>query len=309
MDPCKFEDYVNRYYAPTKEGSESNIAGDEDSAPPQKPYKVDRQLHEQAWIWLTQQPEVRVGKNGEGNKLSLSHVQEVNKEYQQRKNATKSGAPTAPAVPSIPVEDASRSDQASAQGASPTSIEDIGPHGGALEETSTNPVPARPNRYRVYTSEARMWQAIAGHAPDTRRIPKMYFECLAIITSRKTRGILQLELTRVSGQDKKSVPKRTDVLAENGYIEKRAVVNRGSKTSMLFATRFAPQSRSIPQSSKSGGTSTAGGGQQGDDKILDYQPVFEKVLELLKESNIMALVDLRRKLVIFNCTLTRQIQS
>ncbi|KAK1657588.1 hypothetical protein BDP55DRAFT_623351 [Colletotrichum godetiae] len=95
-------------------------------------------------------------------------------------------------------------------------------------------------RPRIYVSEDRMWESIAGHAPDYRRVPRLEWMALVGIASTKQQGILQGDLGRLVGQDKRSLPKRTDALAEKGYISKRTTLVRGTKTSKMWLTRFAP---------------------------------------------------------------------
>ncbi|GJC93858.1 TFIIIC transcription initiation factor complex subunits tfc3 [Colletotrichum higginsianum] len=85
-----------------------------------------------------------------------------------------------------------------------------------------------------------MWEAIAGHAPDYRRVPRLEWMALVGIASTKQQGILQGDLGRLVGQDKRSLPKRTDALADKGYISKRTTLVRGTKTSKMWLTRFAP---------------------------------------------------------------------
>ncbi|GKT50263.1 uncharacterized protein ColSpa_10444 [Colletotrichum spaethianum] len=95
-------------------------------------------------------------------------------------------------------------------------------------------------RPRIYVAEDRMWEAIAGHAPDYRRVPRLEWMALVGIASTKQQGILQGDLGRLVGQDKRSLPKRTDALADKGYISKRTTLVRGTKTSKMWLTRFAP---------------------------------------------------------------------
>ena len=54
-------------------------------------------------------------------------------------------------------------------------------------------------------------------------------------------GVLQGELRRATGQDKRSVPKRTDALRDKGYITKATVYVKGTKTSHLTLQRYATQ--------------------------------------------------------------------
>lgn len=76
---------------------------------------------------------------------------------------------------------------------------------------------------RLYASENRMWHALAGHGPDLSKIKSLDFVCLSIIAACGPKGVLQHDLTRISGQDKRSLPARTDRLRDGGYVEKTPV--------------------------------------------------------------------------------------
>ncbi|KAF5026031.1 hypothetical protein F66182_1886 [Fusarium sp. NRRL 66182] len=93
---------------------------------------------------------------------------------------------------------------------------------------------------RVYASEATLWESLTGHGIDYKRIPKSEWMLLLGIASTTTQGLLQSELTRLTNQDKRSTPKRTDTLFKKGYIVKRTTLVRGMKTSKLWCRAFAP---------------------------------------------------------------------
>ena len=73
---------------------------------------------------------------------------------------------------------------------------------------------------RLYTSQNRMWHAITGHGPDESRVKSLDFICLSIIAASGPKGILQHNLISITGQDKRSLPSRTDRLRDDGYIVK-----------------------------------------------------------------------------------------
>ncbi|KAL5614176.1 hypothetical protein BROUX41_000014 [Berkeleyomyces rouxiae] len=104
-------------------------------------------------------------------------------------------------------------------------------------DSDSDPATCRP---RVFASDETLWKAIAGHGPDFKRVPKFEWEALVGIASTRGDGIIQSDLCRLTGQDKRSLPKRTDALAKKKYIEKRATLVRGTKTSKLWLRRFAP---------------------------------------------------------------------
>ena len=73
---------------------------------------------------------------------------------------------------------------------------------------------------RLYTSQNRMWYAITGHGPDESRVKSLDFICLSVIAASGPKGILQHNLISITGQDKRSLPSRTDRLRDDGYIVK-----------------------------------------------------------------------------------------
>ena len=64
------------------------------------------------------------------------------------------------------------------------------------------------------------------------------FECLQVIAAHGPAGILQPDLRKITGQDKRSLPSRTDSLAKAGYITKEQVIAKGSNTAILKLRRF-----------------------------------------------------------------------
>ena len=76
---------------------------------------------------------------------------------------------------------------------------------------------------RLYASKNRMWHAVAGHGPDSNRVKSLDFICLSIVAASGPKGIIQHDLVKISGQDKRSLPARTDRLHKDGYVEKKQV--------------------------------------------------------------------------------------
>jgi hypothetical protein len=167
---------------------------------------VDRPLLETVWRWLTAHPEVSVGEDREGNALSLSEFEDI-----EHRNA---GQP--------------RHVDSDADAAA----DDIQPSDG-LESNMNNSEPLR-----MFTSNVRRWQTITGHAPDITLVAPAEFKALCFIAAAGEDGILQPDLIKASGQDKRSLPQRTDRLASNGYIEKRPYYIKNMKTSLLKHRKF-----------------------------------------------------------------------
>jgi hypothetical protein len=94
---------------------------------------------------------------------------------------------------------------------------------------------------RLYASQSRIWQALTGHSMDLKKVPTMEFALLSIIAANGTNGIAQPDLTHLSGQDKRSVPHRTDELARKGYIVKNPVQAGKIRTSLCVHTKFVSQ--------------------------------------------------------------------
>jgi hypothetical protein len=103
------------------------------------------------------------------------------------------------------------------------------------EPTSTTSAP------RLYASQNRIWQALTGHSIDLKKVPTMEFALLSLIAASGTGGITQPDLGRRSGQDKRSVPHRTDELARKGYIVKNPVQAGKVRTSLCVHTKFISQ--------------------------------------------------------------------
>ena len=93
------------------------------------------------------------------------------------------------------------------------------PGARASPNTVTNKPTPQPG-IRLYTSQNRMWYAITGHGPDESRVKSLDFICLSVIAASGPKGILQHNLISTTGQDKRSLPGRTDRLRDDGYILK-----------------------------------------------------------------------------------------
>lgn len=124
---------------------------------------------------------------------------------------------------------------------------------------------------RLYTSENRMWHALAGHGPDPNKIKALDFACLSMIAARGPKGIYQHELVRLTGQDKRSLPARTDRLHDDGYIKKtrtsvqqlqpKKIIN----TSHLVLKRFVESTSSVPMQNNLSRLSVDEGNENGNE--------------------------------------------
>ncbi|OGM45890.1 TFIIIC transcription initiation factor complex subunits Tfc3 [Aspergillus bombycis] len=147
------------------------------------------------------------------------------------------------------------------------------------EHTAQNPI-------RVFVSKERTWLAITGHEPDENKLLATEFALLSIIASRKSNGIAQTELVKLSGQDKRSVPKRTDQLQQKGYIEKRAIQIKSTRTSLCTLRKFMQAEQSSAETTKDQSS--------GQPQVIDYKEFSKQLFSILREHEIISRVDLKK---------------
>lgn len=262
------------------------------------------------WQWLVRHPECRVGKNGQGNKLTLSEVEALSNIPLQSEVPVTGTSPSEHDVP------AGRPQRSQAQVDAPAGGERID---RTLRETTTRsksvrrsenidfaqPSPKAAKELRLYTSEDRMWHALTGHGVDLSKIPQLEFACLCIIAAHGPKGIMQPGLVRLSGQDKRSVPRRTQRLCDNGYIVKRPIQADGSRTSICILRRFVPESNFHEIGLKSTDL-TAEPVDQSSQSLLkqcfhdgraDLYALSRTIFDILSEKKLIAREDLKARLV------------
>lgn len=139
-----------------------------------------------------------------------------------------------------------------------------------------------------------MWLAICGHLPDFSLVLPLEFKLLSIIASAGESGVIQGDLIKTSGQDKRSVPNRTKILQGKGYIEKRRIQVRGSQTSLLLLRKFVKaQSGPAPNTSVVGSIK-----DDGDDSavnFIDFTVLLPKLFEHLRKDKIITYSSLRHR--------------
>ncbi|KAK3940718.1 hypothetical protein QBC46DRAFT_312979 [Diplogelasinospora grovesii] len=161
-----------------------------------------------AWNWLKSRPQILIGGDKRWNRLSLEEVLAL---------------PEAPE----PVVDIETADSTAKPAKKTTDT----------KKTKSKKLTERP---RIYPSEDLVWQTLTRHGVDYKKVPPLEWKCLLGIASARGEGILQSHLRQLTGQDKRSLPKRTDALARKGYVAKRTVVVQKMKTSKLWLIDFAP---------------------------------------------------------------------
>ncbi|KAI9890982.1 MAG: hypothetical protein M1814_003483 [Vezdaea aestivalis] len=245
---------------------------------------LDRKFLDRVWTWLNSNKEIwiRPGKETEVLEGKPSNPDSLKA---RGFDVAPDGGPTRHALP---------------RGLSPG-------QNGAIQVSGTREV--------VYTSHFQVWKTLTGHGPDLTRCPKFEFQLLSIIAHSGETGILQPELVRVSGQDKRSVPGRTTSLQEKGYIEKRAVYNEGQKTSLLRHVRFiaaGPKVQNVKKSldtqSESNGTAEDAaasllpaneGSTYLDTEVVDIKELLQGLFEILKKWQVITYADLKKKMGVY----------
>lgn len=159
-------------------------------------------------------------------------------------------------------------------------------HGPDGDQDEASPVPSH---MRIFVSKERMWYALTGHEPDETKVPASEFLLLSIVAMHKSDGIAQTDLVRLSGQDKRSVPKRTDSLAQKGYVEKRPIQIKSARTSLVTFRRFL---KPAAVESTVEGTSEGTPGRP----IINFNAFTAKLFEILTEFGIISRNDLKRRL-------------
>lgn len=205
---------------------------------------IDHRFKAKVWSWLTTNPEVSVGQQKEWNHLTLEEAEQLDSQ------AIKNGQPD-------------------------------GTDDGA-EETADQNVDSSP--LRIFVSEERIWLAITGHPPDDSKVLPLEFALLSVIASRKSEGIVQPELVRLSGQDKRSVPKRTTALQEKGYIDKRPVQTKAARTSLCTLQRYLRNTSQAADQSKEESQSKT---------MIDFDSFNTTLFDILRQHPLIARNDLK----------------
>ncbi|KAL8929648.1 MAG: hypothetical protein Q9172_000327 [Xanthocarpia lactea] len=278
----EFISYVKAYYNTLSHTNEGQSIGG------RPPTLVDRKLLEKTWQWLTRHPEIQVGEDGRSNRLSLSEVEHQNalNSAAQREtmldNVSAAPLPTQPSTPAkcLP----NRRNKKSADASS----------------SVTNAVTPTPSavELKMYASTERRWQALAGHAFDRERIPRLDFACLSLIAVHKERGILQPELVRISGQDKRSVPQRTQRLQDGGYISKTPVLVNKAHTSKLTLKRYARDTaeRKSGAEKANDADTVLPAAENSVENPIDFTALHRKIFDILREVKLITVSELKDKI-------------
>lgn len=262
------------------------------------------------WQWLLRHPECRVGKNGQGNNLTLSEIEALSNTPWQPDASVVGTLQSEQDVPTGRPQQSQAQVEAPAGGeiTDPTFLETATtskPIRGSERTRVAQPSPKTAEALRLYTSEDRIWHALTGHGVDLSKIPQLEFACLCIIAAHGPKGIMQPGLVRISGQDKRSVPRRTQRLCDNGYIVKRPIQADGSRTSICILKRFVPESNFHEIGLKSTDPTTEPVDQSSQallkqcfhDGRADLYALSRIIFDILNENKLIAREDLKARLV------------
>ena len=274
---------------------------------------LGRTFHERVWDWVSNHSDIRITYKDEVKRYSLSEFEAVERQETSTTSATSLNGGQLPATSANVTAQPSTSllamrgalrerlvkeghgskgltnlpDQGRTTTSSrqlprtiPKSTRDVAPIFDDPESTITAP--------RLYASQNRIWQALTGHGIDLKKVPSMEFVLLSLIAARGADGITQPELTHISGQDKRSVPHRTNELARKGYIVKNPVQAGKIRTSLCVHIKFISQDHFL----SSGAV---------EDVYKEGTFVLSGFVHLLysklKDSGIVPTRDIRKKLV------------
>lgn len=200
--PADFVSWTRSYYSedlendiPASENGdnqgtefESETAANSTAAP-----NIDQAFLEYAWRFFIQEPDVHLRYGENGKSLTLAEAEATHDVIHDLDTAMAGDDHTVPIDPE-------------------------------LNPAPTAPVTKTSPAVRIYASDVRIWQAVAGHEPDSDRVKALDFVVLSAIAACGAQGVLQHELPALTGQDKRSLPSRTDRLNKDGYVIKKNVV-------------------------------------------------------------------------------------
>ena len=171
---------------------------------------VDRSLLSKVWTWLGRHPDVSIGTGGRYNETPLSEVEAEFPGY-------------------LELDDDAHQSLADGNHNTDASIpaDEVAKELPTIRKSRTSLGP------RIQIKEERLYEELCGHPPDPKKVSPMEFVLLSHIAAGRSDGVLQGEVVRLSGQDKHSVPKRTDALHSKGYVIKETVFIKGMRTSRL----------------------------------------------------------------------------
>ncbi|KAF1847197.1 uncharacterized protein K460DRAFT_363304 [Cucurbitaria berberidis CBS 394.84] len=257
--------FIKSFYDQSQTDEASPTSSKQASGPP--PGGLGRTFHERVWDWVSNHTDIRITYKNEVKHYSLSEFEAAELQVSGATGAVSSidveqlpptpiNGPTQPTQPLLAMREALR-ERLLKEGhklGKPTALATQAPTSTSRQFPRTipegtpvaTPIFDEPDPTittpRLYASQNRIWQALTGHSIDLKKVPSMEFVLLSLIAARGPNGITQPDLTQLSGQDKRSVPHRTNELARKGYIVKNPVQAGKIRTSLCVHTKFISQS-------------------------------------------------------------------
>lgn len=225
---------------------------------PQTAY--NRKFYETIWTWVTSHSDIRIVHNNEVQNYSLADFESAERHGSNELPTVLDAHVPSPTVPTTQPADSllalrkALRERLSEERQDANSLAGLCQETLDVEEHNSRRRPRRTPTYdyvhgavfddpsssttepRLFASQSRIWQALTGHEMDLKKVPSMEFSLLSIIAANGVNGITQPELTQCSGQDKRSVPHRTDELARKGYVVKNPVQAGKARTSICVST-------------------------------------------------------------------------
>jgi len=276
--------FVEQYYLEAT-GLSNQVIGStdipEERADHLPPIVVDERLFEAIWTWLVSHPDTETGTRERRNvSVNINNIISTPPVVEQPSHIHYAATAVLP-------NPANRDQNA-------TVSENIYT---PTPTASHAPGNSEGNEIFMRTTCDRMWQAIAGHGIDYSKIRALEFDLLTIIASHGEQGVSQPDVIARSGQDKRSLPHRTDILHKNGYIEKKVVQIRGCRTSLLTLKKFVKPSTAHQTDA---GVRSAEPLQQQEvfrNGMILPDEFLEVTLQLLKRAGAISLANFRKWLV------------
>lgn len=229
------------------------------------------------WSWIIDRDDVSVGSDKKYNGTPLSELLALSASQQ---DTSLNGVVAAPAA-----------------------------KGNSANDSTASVNSNKDDTLKVRLAEETEWELLTGHGIDRKRVPNLEWVLIRGIASTKSEGILQGDLGRLVGQDKRSVPKRTDTLVAKGYVVKRTALIRGTKTSKLWLKSFAPSTLKSDDNKTDPSAEMILSRQilvenldvvpwhsRWTGKVVDYPALLTTIMALCKEWGVLRIVDLKAKL-------------
>ncbi|KAL8996492.1 MAG: hypothetical protein Q9169_004001 [Polycauliona sp. 2 TL-2023] len=245
---------------------------------------VDQKLLEKVWRWLARHPEIQVGKDPKFKRLSLPEVEHLNTFKSSVENVDKASSTPTQFQPQ------KQAESLTSHGAKQ--------HGNVIVENDETSCESHVE-LRVYVSTERRWVALTGHGYDPDRVPRLDFACLSVIAAHREQGILQPDLVRISGQDKRSVPQRTQRLHDAGHILKIPLLVNRAHTSRLMLKRYASQGVARDNDAEGADDQSAlfQSARNSIENPTDLVAMHHAIFKLLRERQLITTVELQHKIV------------